>query len=116
MTAPSYRRAYWAKQQAKWRADHPGYSLKYQRAYRKRHRARLRIEDRLRMRRLRKLPAYQRKIKARTAVHNAVRDGKLKKLDRCESCNRKTKLQGHHFRGYAKKNWLCVRWLCRSCH
>ena len=45
---------------------------------------------------------------------NAVRDGRLKKLDYCEHCNAKDiPLDGHHH-SYLKP--LDVTWLCKPCH
>ena len=53
------------------------------------------------------------KLKAQTAVGNAVRDGRLAKRIRCQKCDKKTKVHGHH-KDYKKP--LDVVWLCPVCH
>jgi hypothetical protein len=54
------------------------------------------------------------KKKAHNKLNNAVRDGKIKKPERCQGCDTKPKrLEGHH-KDYTKP--LDVMWLCRSCH
>ncbi len=50
---------------------------------------------------------------ARIIVGNALRDGKLTRPERCESCNEQRRLHGHHD-DYAQP--LVVRWLCTTCH
>ena len=63
-----------------------------------------------------KVWAARNKIKklASTMVTNAVRSGKLKKPDSCESCgNKPSRIHGHHD-DYAFP--LVVRWLCPGCH
>lgn len=61
-------------------------------------------------------PTYPAKVRARQAVSIAVTAGILKKPARCPSCNRKCLVQGHHHKGYDKKNWFNVVWLCPRCH
>lgn len=51
--------------------------------------------------------------KAHTKVGNALRDGKITKPEKCETCNRVGQLHGHHD-DYVKP--LDVRWLCAACH
>lgn len=61
---------------------------------------------------------FPEKVKAQTAVGNAVRDGRLHKLDACEYCGedgRKSRLEAHH-PSYAADMRLCVTWLCSACH
>jgi len=53
---------------------------------------------------------------AQDAVKSAVASGKLKRPDRCGKCGRKSRIEAHHYKGYDRKYWLNVRWLCRSCH
>ncbi len=53
------------------------------------------------------------KYQAHTMVGNAVRDGRLEKLNECEGCGSRVNIHGHHD-DYAKP--LEVRWLCAACH
>ena len=53
------------------------------------------------------------KYKAQTAVNNAVRDGRLKKLDACEHCGGQEHIVGHHVHYDLP---LVVTWLCQGCH
>jgi hypothetical protein len=51
---------------------------------------------------------------AQVAVNNAVRDGRLKKLEHCEDCGGENeRIHGHH-EDYSKQ--LEVVWLCPPCH
>jgi hypothetical protein len=59
------------------------------------------------------------KIQAHNAINNAIRDGKLRKPERCEGCGAETpsrRLHGHHHNGYAAGHRLDVTWLCTECH
>lgn len=56
------------------------------------------------------------KNRAHGAVSCAIKNGILFAPDRCSKCNRESKIQAHHYRGYARKYWLDVKWLCKSCH
>jgi hypothetical protein len=53
---------------------------------------------------------------ARTAVRNALAAKNITKPEKCQSCGRECKPQAHHHRGYARKYWLDVLWLCKCCH
>lgn len=57
--------------------------------------------------------ANPKKYKAQTWINNAVRDGRLVKLDSCEVCNSTDHIEGHHD-DYDKPT--VVRWLCSRCH
>lgn len=57
--------------------------------------------------------ANPKKYKATNWVNNAVRDGRLVKLDSCEVCNSTLQVEGHHD-DYDKPK--VVRWLCSRCH
>jgi len=63
-----------------------------------------------------KNPEFRKKQEARLAVKIAVAMGTLKRPTRCPRCNRKCRVQGHHHKGYDKRHWLDVQWLCASCH
>lgn len=54
------------------------------------------------------------KLLARAAVNRAIRRGKLKRQP-CEACGN-LKSQAHHYLGYARENWLKVKWLCKPHH
>jgi transposase-like protein len=50
---------------------------------------------------------------AQTAVNRAIAAGIMVRLDACEECGSRKRVEGHHD-DYAKP--LAVRWLCRLCH
>lgn len=55
----------------------------------------------------------KKKYRAHNAVSNALRDGKMVRGERCESCGALENLHGHH----DNYNYpLKVRWLCAHCH
>lgn len=57
------------------------------------------------------------KVKAREAVRSAIRRGELVKPARCQECGKMTdELDAHHHRGYTKRYWLDVKWICEECH
>lgn len=59
------------------------------------------------------------KYRARKMLSQAVYRGQIVKPSQCEACMLlfpKNKLQGHHWKGYAKKFWYEVMWVCSQCH
>jgi hypothetical protein len=56
------------------------------------------------------------RLRARDAVKRAVAGGLLIRPKRCESCNVRSRVHGHHYAGYARAHWLDVIWLCPLCH
>lgn len=63
------------------------------------------------------LDKYPLRRKARDAVCKAVKRGKLTRPDICSQCGRDDlPIESHHHKGYSRKNWLDIVWLCRSCH
>jgi len=125
-------RAYRAKNPQKiralcksWRARHPEQVAAYNVAYRaknleenreraKRWRLRNRLHRRIYSQKY--WLKHRAKTLARLAVHRAVKRGKLIRPRSCSRCGRRCQPDGHHHRGYARKNWLHVIWLCRKCH
>jgi len=55
------------------------------------------------------------KHQAQIAVKKALKEGKLKKPERCENCGEIKKLEAHHW-SYLPEYWLDVIWLCVKCH
>lgn len=56
------------------------------------------------------------KKKAHQEVSNALRDGRLTKLNSCEHCDKTgCAIQGHHW-SYEPEHRLDVIWLCSVCH
>lgn len=53
------------------------------------------------------------KRQAHIAVGNAIRDGKLKREEKCQLCDCGVNLEAHHD-DYAYP--MIVRWLCPACH
>jgi hypothetical protein len=51
---------------------------------------------------------------AHTAVHNAIRDGRLRKQP-CQECGTWL-VHAHHHMGYEPEHWLDVQWLCVRHH
>lgn len=60
-----------------------------------------------------KMRPKDKKYKARMLLNIAVRDGKIKRPDFCQSCGAKGKIHAHHA-DYSKP--LDVEWLCAECH
>lgn len=62
-------------------------------------------------------PLYLLKIKSRKFLNHAIEDRKIIKPTICQNCETPAKrIEGHHYLGYARKNWLDVIWLCPPCH
>ena len=108
------REQYNAQQRAycrrKWATD-PAYREAHRRSYKKwqeSHRAARAVHRA----KYRKTVEYR----ARTLLGNAVRDGRIQKPNRCQSCSAGGRIYGHHHRGYTGKAALDVLWLCRKCH
>ena len=56
-------------------------------------------------------------FKAHVAVARAIQSGRLERPAVCPVCQVGGRLvEAHHWLGYAKRYWLRVRWMCRSCH
>lgn len=56
-------------------------------------------------------------IKATNKLNAYVKEGIVKKSEKCENCGIKDKpLDAHHHLGYTGFNALRVRWLCKKCH
>lgn len=53
------------------------------------------------------------RYRANYLLTNAVRDGRVQKLDACEYCGRQENIVGHHVHYDLP---LCVTWLCQGCH
>lgn len=64
------------------------------------------------------LTPTQRKVQkaAGAAVQQAVRRGHLQRPRCCSRCNRAGKIEAHHHKGYLRRDWLLVIWLCVKCH
>ena len=54
------------------------------------------------------------KRKAQRIIQRLIKQGVLKR-DPCIFCGDKDS-QPHHYKGYAKENWLEIKWLCKRCH
>lgn len=85
-------------QAKKWREDNPD---------------RLKELNVKKMRRYRLSEQFKAKERVRSALRRAVIKGKVIKPTTCESCQKETKIEGHHT-DYSKP--LEVVWLCRKCH
>jgi len=62
-----------------------------------------------------KNPLNKSKLQARIALRQAKNRGELTIPKLCQKCNKKKKLLADHFRGYSRKNWLNVQWICSTC-
>lgn len=61
-------------------------------------------------------PIFRKKQDARAVANQALRSGKIIRLEHCENCGAIAKLQLHHHKGYAREHWLDVQQLCHACH
>ncbi len=91
----------------RWKEQNHEYVLKYAREWRKKNQA----ERNSYLKKWR--DRNHQKMLAHSAVERALVSGKLVKPKRCQSCGKKSPVDGHHA-DYAKR--LEVRWLCRRCH
>jgi hypothetical protein len=55
-------------------------------------------------------------VNAWMAVRWAQEFGLLTKPTDCQNCGARRRLHAHHGRGYDRKHWLDVDWLCSPCH
>lgn len=53
------------------------------------------------------------KQNARTLIRSLIHRGILE-VKLCETCNKSA--QAHHYKGYDRKNWLDIKWLCPNHH
>lgn len=53
---------------------------------------------------------------ARKYLFAQMKAGKIKRPSTCENCGNPCTPEAHHHKGYARKHWTDVRWLCRPCH
>jgi hypothetical protein len=58
---------------------------------------------------------YPERKAARNAVELAIREGRLRRPDRCQDCGRACLPRAHH-ESYDRRHHLDVDWLCASCH
>lgn len=64
-----------------------------------------------------KTAGWRRTARARAAVRRAIKQGKIVRPRVCSKCKRPAaRIEAHHWKGYLKKNWLDVVWLCGRCH
>lgn len=63
---------------------------------------------------------FPKKYIARYRLNNAIQYGFIKRPNTCSKCKKiyrqKRQIEAHHHKGYGKKNWYNVVWLCRKCH
>lgn len=53
---------------------------------------------------------------ANVYIQRMVKVGTLKRPSRCSLCKEKCKPEAHHYKGYARQNWIDIKWLCIKCH
>ena len=56
------------------------------------------------------------KRRAQDALKRAVKRGDLIRPNKCNICGSKGIIHAHHHKGYLKKFYLDVLWLCPQCH
>lgn len=95
----------WMEYMRQWLADNPSYHNAYGKSEKGKEVQRRRHE---------KHPLHR---KARGAVSAALRTGKITRPKHCQvkGCN-ETRLQAHHWKGYAPEHWLDIQWLCNKHH
>jgi len=59
---------------------------------------------------------HKEKKLAKAAIYRATKTGQIIKPNKCSSCGAIGLIEAHHHLGYAKENWLDVKWLCPPCH
>jgi hypothetical protein len=113
----AYYLANWGKKQEQrkvWRKANPDKVAGYTKKYAQSNKGKTAMERAIAKQKL--TPDYEQKISARGAVHNARRRGELLRPANCQNCLSKKILQAHHYKGYDKKHWLVIEWLCNKCH
>lgn len=53
---------------------------------------------------------------AATTLYQHVKAGEVVRPDRCPRCGKKSRIEGHHHKGYEGAAKLDVVWLCSRCH
>ena len=53
---------------------------------------------------------------AREFFANLITRGIVARPTNCSECGIEGRIDAHHYNGYAKQNWLDIKWLCRKCH
>lgn len=53
---------------------------------------------------------------ANNYIAKKLRQGKLKRPDKCSVCGNHNMIEAHHPLGYEKEHWDTIKWLCRKCH
>ena len=56
------------------------------------------------------------KANARNAVQRALNNGSMERPSVCSECFSNGIIETHHYLGYAKENWLNIKWICKDCH
>jgi len=59
---------------------------------------------------------HPKQLKAKHAVENAIKTGKLPKVDSLQCACGNQAAEYHHHKGYAPEHWLDVIPVCKKCH